>query len=79
MVEELTVCLSKIADIKLPKLSNKHDLHSVVKYYGSLGFTVENDLLHREPDYILIMLRDIDKPKTNAIESLPGKVLKDGA
>ena len=64
---------------KLPNPSNKISALSVAQYYSHLGLTKKFDLLPREKDYILEILRDIDTSKAAGIDMLPRIFLKDGA
>ena len=64
---------------KLSNPSNKISALSVAQYYSHLGLTKKFDLLPKEKDYILEILRDIDTSKAAGIDMLPRIFLKDGA
>ena len=52
---------------------------SVSQYCSHLRLNAKFDLLPKEKDYVLKMLRDINTSKSVDIDILPGRFLKDGA
>ena len=63
----------------LPIPWHKYDVLSVSQYCSHLRLNAKFDLLPKEKDYVLKILRDINTSKSVDIDILPARFLKDGA